>query len=281
MTEATAVKRSTVQETGTMLANGLPFTDGDVELALSIVIKKFEGNAVTLTPAKAAVEAVEADEEKSIAAREAMPAVPAVELIVGEESRVELLGAIAGLPALRSMFTETVAERIAEAREGDTDFAKLLKGYLGFESKLADARANILKFDMANAPGFDIEELVEWSPTEEPEPKSFAAAGVVRGTRTRKRSTVTWSLLEYIPGQRTIEGPDASYHGVRLVKLDGSWVVETNEGRAVLTESDGTQVSVTSSPNKAMRGLLVTCGLSPQRSANDFWNGSEQEKAAA
>lgn len=263
-----------------MLANGLPFVDGDVEQALSIVVKKYGGNVITLTPAKAAVEAVEANEESNIEAKAAQPAIPAVELIVSEESRQELLGAIAGLPALRSMFTETVAERIAEAREGDTEYEKLLKSYEGYVTKLAEKKQAILEFDEANVPGFNLQELIVWSPDEEPQPRTFVVAGAVRGTRTRARSTVTWSLSEYIPGQRTIEGPEASYHGVRLIKLDGSWVVESDEGRAVLTESDGTQVSVTSSPNKAMRGLLVTCGLSPQRSANDFWNGSEQEKAA-
>ena len=274
MTEATAtVKRSTVQETGTMLAQGLPFVDGDVELALSIVVKKFEGNTVTLKPA---IVALEPDEENGIEAR---AAVPAVDIIVSEETRVELLGAIAGLPALRSMFTETVAERIAEAREGDTDYEKLLKSYEGYVAKLEEKKQAILEFDESNVPGFNIQELIVWSPNEEPQPRTFVVSGASRGTRTRARSTVTWSLYEYIPGQRTIEGPDASYHGVRLVKLDGSWVVEADEGRAILTLDDQ-QVSVASSPNKAMRGLLVTCGLSPQRSANDFWNGSAQEKEA-
>ena len=275
MTEETTVvvERTTVQETGTMLSQGLPFVDNDIELALGIVVKKYEGKTVTLVPAKAEIVA---DEENGI---EHVDAVPAVEIVINEETRQGLLGAIAGLPQLRSLFTETIAEAVIEGRAGDDGYAKLLKSYQGYEKKLADAEAAILAFDEANAPGFDIQALVNWSPSEEPEIKTFVSAGASRGTRSRARSTVTWSLSEYIPGQRVIEGPEASYHGVRLVKLDaGNWAVESDEGRAVLTLDDQ-QVSVASSPNKAMRGLLVTCGLSPQRSANDFWNGSEQEKA--
>ena len=267
------VERTTVQETGTFLSQGLPFVDNDIEKALSISVAKFAGKTVTLVPAKSEIVADEANEIEHVAA------VPAVEIVISEETRQDLLGAIAGLPQLRGLFTETIAEAVTEGRAGDDGYAKLLKSYQGYEKKLADAEAAILAFDEANAPGFDIQALVTWSPSEEPEIKTFVAAGASRGTRSRARSTVKWSLSEYIPSQREVDGPEATYHGIRLIKLElGNWAVETDEGRAVLT-LEGEQISVASSPNKAMRGLLVTCGLSPQRSANDFWNGSEQEKA--
>ena len=173
-----------------MLAQGLPFVDGDVDKALAITITKYEGNTVQMSPARAEVIGIEADEEQGTLGVAASPAVAAVELVVNAEHKTELLGAIASLPALRGMFTETIATTIIESRAGDAEYAKLLKSYQGYETKLADIRSKILEFDESNAPGFNILELVTWSPTEEPEPKTFVVAGArTGGTRSRARST--------------------------------------------------------------------------------------------
>ncbi len=266
MTETKVVARATLQELGTSLSQGLAFLGGDIEKTLDVVIAQNAEKVVTMEPAK--VEIV-ADPENDVEQRDA---VAAVELVVSDETRQEILGAIAGLPQLRGLFTESIAQSIIDGREGDDAYKELEEKYYELESDLNQVETQILEFDEANAPGFDIQQLVKWSPVEPPTAKTFAASNTASsGTRKRRRSTVTWSLNEYIPSQADIEGPEASYHNIRLIKLDRSnWAVEADEGRVLV---DG-------SPNLCMRGLLVACGLSPQRSANGFWGGTEQETAA-
>ena len=266
MPEKTVV-RATLQELGTSLSQGLTFLGGDIEKTLDVVIAQNADKVVTLEAAK--VEIV-ADPENNVEQRDA---VAAVEMIVNDETRQELLGAIAGLPQLRGLFTEAVATMLITGREGDEAYKELEEKYYLLESELNGVETEILEFDEANAPGFDIQMLVKWSPVESPEPKTFTASNnTSTGTRKRRRSTVVWSLDEYTPAQSTIEGPEASYHNIRLIRLDRSnWAVEADEGR----------VLVEGSPNLAMRALLTMCGLSPQRSANGFWGGTEQETAAA
>ena len=106
-----------------------------------------------------------------------------------------------------------------------------------------------------------------WSPTYEVYARSFNVVSN-SGTRRRKTSTVTWSLPEYFAKQTDIEGPDGSYHNVKLEAHGNSWIGRADEG----------VVADESSPNKVMKAILVSVGLSPARSANDFWGGSEAEK---
>ena len=103
MTENKVVARATLQELGTSLSQGLQFLGGDIEKTLDVVIAQNADKVVTMESAK--VEIV-ADPENNV---EQQDAVAAVELVVGDETRQEILGAIAGLPQLRGLFTESIA----------------------------------------------------------------------------------------------------------------------------------------------------------------------------
>ena len=261
MTEV-AVKQANLAELGSMLGSGLPFVGGDIDKALGIVIAKHEGEEVIV---QRHIAAVEANEEAAIAAKDE---VPEVKIVVGEDIRTELLGAIASLPQLRSLFAEQVADMINEGREGDEGYKEKVEKLAELRIAVGDMRKEILDFDQANVEGFVIEDLVSWSPDWEVSPKSFNPLAVSSGTRRRATSTVKWSLPEYAAKQGNIEGPEGSYHNVRLEAHGNSWVGRADEG-VVATES---------SPNKVMKAILVAVGLSPARSANDFWGGSEAEK---
>lgn len=264
MTNEKAVAPVGLVEVGTMFAQGLQFMDNDIEATLSKVVAKHAGRSCQLKPARPAIAANEAEKI------EARPAEPAVEIILGEDTKQELLGAIAMLPQLRGIFTEQVAEAITEARKGDTDYEKLVVGLLEAMEAVAEATRAIKEFDALAVPGFDIDTLVTWSPVESPKPKQFLTGGVSNRNGSRKRSLVKWNLDEYTPAQTTVEGSEASYHNIRLVRTGAGWVVSSDEGT----------LPPQSSPNKAMREMLISAGLSPQRSANDFWNGEAQEQAA-
>ena len=183
MTENKTVVRATVNELGTSLSQGLQFLGGDIEKTLDVVIAQNADKVVTLEPAK--VEIV-ADPENNV---EQQDAVAAVEMVVSEETRQELLGAIAGLPQLRGLFTESIAQSIIDGREGDDAYKELEEKYYELESDLNGVETQILEFDEANAPGFDIQMLVKWSPVEAPEPKTFTASNNT-STGTRKRRQI-------------------------------------------------------------------------------------------
>lgn len=266
--EAAAPQSVGLVEVGSFMGGGLRFVDGDIPRAMEITVGNFEGRKIQLKPAKAEIVA---NEENGV---EAEAAIPAVEVIIGEETSEQLLGAIAGLPQLRNLFVEEIADRISEAREEDEteEYAKATKSFKSALTSMEKAEAKIMELDEAAVPGFRIKDFVLWSATTAPLPRPQTVAGGTTGSSgSRKRSTVTWCLNEYIPKQRTFEGPLGAYHNVRLVKLaEGVWAVESDEG----------QVLTTQSPNKAKSELLIMVGMSPARSANDLWQGSQQEKAA-
>jgi len=94
----TATKQVGLVELGTMFSQGLTFLDGDIDKSLSVVIDKHEGEEVVI---QKAIPARDADEDNGIEAQEETPA---IKLTISEEVSVELLGAVAELPQLRSVF---------------------------------------------------------------------------------------------------------------------------------------------------------------------------------
>lgn len=266
MTEQTAVQNVGIGELGAMLLTGLDFTDGDVEESLATVIKKHLGKQ---TQVKAAVPEIKADEEKGIEGQTAQPAIM-VEVKPGNSDAI--LGAIAKLPQLRGMFAEQIAEVIIEAREGDETYEKLLTSFKSALTRVENAKAAILEFDSKNAPGFDVESLLNWRPDDAPTPKNFSV--VSSGRRgSRSASTVGWTLDEYIPKKPEVVGPNGSYHNVRLIRESAgasSWIVSTDEGA----------MGPYSSPHRAMVGTLEAVGLSTSRASTRFWNAEAQESEA-
>lgn len=267
MSSEATVQSVGLVEVGTFMGGGLRFVAGDIAKAMEITVGNFEGRKIQLKPPKAEVVA---NEEEGV---EAEAAVPAVEIVIGAETMEQLLGAIAGLPQLRNLFVDEVAELIVEARLEDEEevYTKAAKSYKAALANMAKAEAKIMEFDKEAVPGFQIRDFVIWSPTSDPLPRPQTVAGGTAQSGSRARSTVRWNLDEYFPKQRTVEGSLGSYHNIRLVKLaEGLWAVQSDEG----------EVLQTSSPNKAKSKILEAVGLSPQRSANEFWQGSIQETAA-
>jgi len=259
--ENTTVTQVGLVEAGTMLGQGLQFVGMDE--ALAKVIEKHAGKMCILSPA---VAAVEADEEKNI---EAVEAVDAVSITISASVKQELLGAVAVLPQLRSIFTTQIAEAIAEGRQDNDEYDKLLSGLKGAKTRLENAEQAIYEFDEEAVPGFDIEALVNWSPDEDPTVKNFTAARNGR-SGTRRRSLAKWSLDRYECKQDEVSGDGGSFHNPVLISHPQGWQVTTDEG--VLEPQK--------SGSEAMKDLLAQAGLSGQRSAVGFWKVVEQEQAA-
>lgn len=260
-----ATSSITLVEIGAQFATGLQFLEGDTEKALSVITKKYNGTEVVL---KMKQPAIAANPEKGI---EGKPEQPEVTLKIGDDTRDELLAAIATLPTLRNQFATTVADLVNEGREGDTDYAKLIKEFDAARAKWDSVRSQILEFDQKNAGKFPVEEFVKWIPYGEVEPKSFvgnvqhnSGSSGRSGSRSRAQSA-KWSLPVYKAKQQNV----GDYHDVTLVRSGDEWAVQTAEGELLRTTS----------PNRAMRDFLENyCGLSPQRSANVFWDAYEQEQ---
>lgn len=260
VTEAT--KQVGIAELGTMLNQGLQFLDGDIDKALGVVIGKHTGAEVLV---QRHVPAVKGDLEKGLVDK---AEIPEVKFVVSEETRKEILGAIASLPLMRPLFSGQVADAINRGREGDESYSAKVDRIEQLKDELAEIYDEIHEFDQSNIEGFSIDDFVHWYPTYEVSPKSFASA--IAATRKRSASAVKWVLDEYKCNQDSIEGPNASFHNISLVRSGNQWNGVSDEG----------VLSTESSPNKVMQEILIAAGLSPHRSANEFWNGAETEKAA-
>ena len=265
MTSTSAVKQTNLAELGTMLSNGLPFVGGDIDKALAIVIAKHTEEEVVV---QRHIAAVEANEEAAIAAKDE---VPEIKMVVSEENRTAILGAIASLPQLRPMFAEQVADMINEGREGVESYLEKVEKISELRAEMGVIRQEIYDFDEANVEGFTMEDFVSWYPEYEVHPKSFVAQSNGGGTRRRAASKVKWSLDLYTAKQTHVEGPEGAYHNVILEKIADTWVGRSDEG----------EIASESSANKVMKVILEAVGLSSARSANEFWGASDAEEEAA
>ncbi len=262
MTSTSAVKQANLQELGKMLGTGLTFLGGDIDASLSVVISQHEDEEVVL---QRHIEAVEANEEMGTDARNE---VPEVKLVVSEDNREAILGAIASLPQLRPMFAEQVADMVNEGREGVESYVEKVQKITALRAEMGALRQEIYDFDEENTGGFAMEDFVSWNAEMDVYPKSFIVQSNSGGTRKRAASKVKWSLDLYTAKQGDVEGPEGAYHNVILQSVDGEWVGSSDEG----------EIARESSANKVMKVILEAVGLSSARSANEFWGAVAAEE---
>lgn len=258
-----AVVKVQLTKLGEMLGGGLAFVGGDIPKAMGIVIDSHDGEEVVV---QRAIAAIEADDEKGI---EAEPAIPEQKVLVNEDNREAILGAIAGLPQLRSLFAEQVAEAINKAREGSESYATRVEKILELKKEIQEVTGEIFADDSEAVPGFNVKSFVIWMGEHEVVPKP-AVTTIARGVRVRTATTVEWNLDFYQAKQSVVEGPEASFHNLLLERTATGWQARSDEG--IICEA--------ASPNKVKNAVLEMCGMSKARSANEFWQGSEQEKSA-
>lgn len=249
---------TTLSELGSTFATGLEFLGGP-DKSLDFVIKKYDGEEVTV---KAAVPAREADPEKGI---EAAPAQPEVKVKVTAKERNKVMGAIASLSNLRPQFAKMVADKVAEFRDKSEDHDALIQQLETAREQVEKIEGQIKALDQQAVEGFELDNFVIWSP-DEVTVRTFAG-NVSRGGgagRRRAAATAKWSLAQYNCSQRRV----GDYGDVVLRKENGSWSVYSG-----LTPL----VSNAASPNAAMQELLELCGMKPTRSAPVFWAAPLQE----
>lgn len=206
--------------------------------------------------------AIEGNEEKGIEPRPETPEVT-VELTSANKDRI--LAAMSSLPQFRSQFAEAVAEKIKEHRESNKDqYDAWLAEIKEYNERIGEIRQSIMDSDEEAAGDYDLEEFVIWSPYNV-EPKDFkrVTTSSNSGGRSRSRSRVKWNLDKYLCSQRDVGG----LHNVVLHRSGNEWTVTSDEDT----------FGPFKSASEAMKEVLLSQDMSPNRSANVFWAGEFQE----
>lgn len=192
-----------------------------------------------------------------------------VRIVSGEQ----LIALLAGVPALKERFAETVQSRVDAVVNGE-EYQKALNAYDELLNAVEDARASLYGMLIEGVKPFDVTKFVSgyFNPAE-PKVKSSTTAAQSTGTvRHRSPDSAKWSLPEY---KATWNGEE-----VTLANNGGTWSVVSASKGYVESSDDGSISAEGRSPNEAWRNFLSIRGRATSVSTPRQFRAAEVEAAA-